>query len=102
MKRTSVLFALAAATAAGGAAAPQINSILNAGSYTLPGRPNYGIAPGSMFVVFGTELGPAGLQQASGSPLPTSLGGTSMRVTVGTTVVDAIMVYTSANQAAAI
>ena len=52
--------------ATGAAAAPQIGAILNAASYTLPGLPNYGIAPGSMFVVFGTELGPAALQQRSG------------------------------------
>lgn len=102
MKRTMLGAALFTAMATAAAAAPQIGAILNAASYTLPGLPNYGIAPGSMFVVFGTELGPAGLQQASGSPLPPSLGGTSMRVTVGATAVDAIMVYTSATQAAAI
>src|SRR5947207_3297285 len=84
------------------AAAPQIGAILNAASYALPGLPNSGIAPGSMFVVFGTGLGPAALQQASGFPLPATLGGTSMRVIAGTTVVDAIMVYTSATQVAAI
>ena len=84
------------------ASAPQISAILNAASYALPGLPNSGIAPGSMFVVFGTELGPTELQQAGGSPFPTTLGGTSMRITVGFTAVDAIMVYTSAAQVAAI
>ena len=94
--------ALMTATGDRGRSAPQIGAILNAASYTRPGLPNYGIAPGSMFVVFGTELGPAALQQAAGYPYPATLGGTSMRVTVGTTAVDAIMVYTSATQAAAI
>jgi uncharacterized protein (TIGR03437 family) len=83
-------------------AAPQIAAILNAASYSLPGLPNSAIAPGSMLVVFGTELGPAGLQQANGFPYPTTLGGTSIRITVGATSVDAIVVYTSATQVAAI
>lgn len=102
MKRTLVPAALFIATATATAAPPQIAAILNAASYIKPGLPNYGIAPGSMFVVFGTELGPAVLQQPAGYPYPTSLGATSMRVTVGATSVDAIMVYTSATQVAAI
>ena len=83
-------------------AAPQIRSILNAASYAQAGLPNSGIAQGSMFVVFGTGLGPGELRQAGGFPLQTSLGGTSIRVTVGTTTVDALMVYVLATQAAAI
>jgi uncharacterized protein (TIGR03437 family) len=83
-------------------AAPEIGAILNAASYALPGMPNSGIAQGSMFVVFGKELGPAELRQAAGFPLPTSLGGTSIRVTVGTTTVDALLVYVWATQVAAI
>ena len=74
-------------------AAPTIaqNGILNGGSYALPGLPNSGIAQGSIFVVFGQELGPATLVQVSSFPLPTSQGlaGTSIRVTVGGTTVDA-------------
>ena len=102
MKHTMVPAALLIAAATAAAAPPQIGAILNAASYTRPGLPNYGIAPGSMFVVFGSELGPAVLQQAAGYPYPTTLGATSMRVTVGTSTVDAIMVYTSATQVAAI
>ncbi len=102
MRRTMFAGAVIMAMSISAAAAPQIGAILNAASYTLPGLPNYAIAPGSMFVVFGTEMGPAVLQQASGFPFQTTLSGTSMRVTVGSTAVDAIMVYTSATQAAAI
>jgi len=83
-------------------APPQIGAIVNAASYALPGQSNSGIAQGSIFVVFGTELGPAELQQASGFPLPTTLGGTSMRVRIDATTVDAFMIYSSATQAAAI
>ncbi len=53
-------------------------------------------------MVFGTELGPAILQQASGFPLTATLGGTSLRVTVGVTTVDAVLLYTSATQVAGI
>ncbi len=83
-------------------AAPEIRAILNAASYAQPGMPNSGIARGSIFVVFGTELGPGDLRQAVGFPLPTSLGGTSIRVTVGATTVDALLVYVWATQVAAI
>lgn len=83
-------------------AAPEIRAILNAASYAPSGMPNSGIARGSMFVVFGTELGPGDLRQATGFPLTTSLGGTSIRVTVGATTVDAFLVYVWSTQVAAI
>jgi uncharacterized protein (TIGR03437 family) len=83
-------------------AAPEIRTILNAASYKGSGLPNSGIARGSMFVVFGVGLGPADLQQSAGFPLQKSLAGTSIRVTVGTTAVDALMVYAWATQVAAI
>ena len=72
----SKLAGICALLALPASAAPEIHAVLNAASYALPGAPNSGIARGSMFVVFGTELGPADLQQATGFPLPTSLGGT--------------------------
>lgn len=78
--------------------------IVNGASYALNGMPNAGIAQGAIFIVFGTNLGPASLVQASSFPLPTAAGlaGTSVRVTVGATSVDAIMLYTSATQVAAV
>ena len=81
---------------------PQVLGIVNAASYTPAGIPNSGIARGSIFVVFGTELGPADLMRADTFPLPTNLGGTSVRVAVGMTTVDALMLYTSASQVSAI
>jgi len=77
-------------------------SALNAASYALPGLLNYGVARGSMFVVFGQNIGPANLVQASAFPLPTQLGGTSVRVTVGGVTSNAIMVYSYLTQVAAI
>ena len=78
--------------------------IRNGGSYALPGLPNAGIAQGSIFIVFGQNLGPAKIVQVSSFPLPTSQGlaGTSIKVTVSGTTVDAIMLYTLASQVAAV
>jgi uncharacterized protein (TIGR03437 family) len=78
--------------------------VRNAASYTLPGLPNSGIAQGSLFIVFGQNMGPTKIVQVSSFPLPTSAGlaGTSIQVTVNGTNVDAIMLYTLATQVAAV
>ncbi|MBI4464977.1 MAG: hypothetical protein HY647_09760 [Acidobacteria bacterium] len=81
------------------------NGVLNGASYALPGLPNAGIAQGSIFIIFGQRLGPATLVKVSSFPLPTSppgLAGTSVKVAVGGTTVDAIMLYTSAGQVAVV
>ncbi|HET8548136.1 MAG TPA: hypothetical protein VFL57_09040 [Bryobacteraceae bacterium] len=83
-------------------AAPEIRSILNGASYALPGTPGSAIAQGSIFVIFGTELGPAALEQAAGFPLPTTLGGTSVRITSGSVSLDAPLLYVSERQVAGI
>jgi uncharacterized protein (TIGR03437 family) len=76
--------------------------IVNSASYAPVGLPSSAIAQGSIFVIFGTNMGPSALMQASTFPLPTALGGTSMKVTVNGTTTNPIMIYTSANQVAAI
>lgn len=76
--------------------------VVNAASYTLsPGAGN-AIAPGSIFIIFGTGLGPTQLVQASALPLDTSLAGTSVTVTAGGQNRNAYLVYSSATQVAAI
>jgi uncharacterized protein (TIGR03437 family) len=55
-----------------------------------------------MFIIFGQRLGPPNLTIVSEFPLPTSLAGTSVRVTVGGTSLDAYMIYTSPGQVAAV
>lgn len=70
------------------------NGIVNVASFALAGQPNGAIAPGSVVVIFGSNMGPAILQQAGAYPLPITLGGTSVKVTSGTTTTDAIMIYT--------
>jgi len=88
------------------AAVPTIASlgVRNSASYSLPGLPNAGIAQGSIFVIFGANLGPDKIVQVSSFPLPTSAGlsGTSVQVTVNGTSLYAIMLYTLVSQVAAI
>ncbi len=70
------------------AAQPAIVAVQNNYSYILPSLPNYGIAPGSLFVIVGTGLAMPGsqaypLQEASSTvPLPLTLNGASVSVTV--------------------
>ncbi len=55
-----------------------------------------------MFILFGRNMGPPALRLVNTFPLPADLAGTSIRVTVGGTTVNAIMIYTSFGQVAAI
>ena len=82
-------------------AQPVINGVLNAASYAVPGLPHSDIAQGSMFVVFGQQLGPVALQQAN-APFGAQLAGTSIRISGGGVTADAVLIYTSAAQVAAI
>src|SRR5215475_9921056 len=80
------------------------NGVVNAASYLSHQFSNYGIARGSMFVVFGSALGPVDLVQASNFPLPTSdgLAGTRVLVNIGGYSASCPMIYSSLNQIAAI
>jgi uncharacterized protein (TIGR03437 family) len=71
--------------------------VVNAASFAA-GR----LAQGSMFSLFGTNLGPVNGVQASDYPLPAALGDTSVRVSVGGRSFDAWMLYSSAGQINAI
>ncbi len=67
---------------------PSITLIQNNYSYLVPLQPNYGIAPGSLFLIMGTNLADATTAattaQSSVAPgLPASLNGASVTVTVG-------------------
>lgn len=86
-------------TAAAAWAQPRVTQVSNSASYDAL------IAPGSIFVAFGTGLGPAAIVQAPSLPLATTLGGTSIRFTPasgGGASVDAFMVYTLATQVSGI
>jgi len=85
-------------------AAPSIaaQGVKNAASYADPQLPNGSIAQGSIFNVFGSNMGPAALANAPSLPLPTTLSGTTVTVTITGSVNQCFMVYTSAGQVAAI
>jgi uncharacterized protein (TIGR03437 family) len=85
-------------------AAPVISpgGIVNAASYTGPGAPGSGIAQGALFSLFGKGLGPAEGVAAQAFPLGKALAGTSVQVTSGTRVLDAIPVFVSSGQINAI
>src|SRR5438105_15012762 len=105
----SIMITASAATMAYAQPAIGSGGVLNAASYAFEGLPNSAIAQGSIFVVFGTALGPpppSGQVATSASfPLPTVLPastGTSIDVTVNGTTVHALMIYTSPTQIAAV
>ena len=111
MKRFLALFCLLALTVLAAipahAQTPTIipDGVRNGASYSLTGMPNSGIAQGSIMVIFGDNLGPANIVQVSQFPLPTTppgLAGTSVKVTVGNTTVQCIMLYTVKTQVAAV
>ncbi len=82
-------------------AQPVVTAVENNFSYTLPGLPNYGIAQGSIFVIFGTNLASAssGLQAL---PLQTTVDGVSVQISVGGAVTQALLYYVMPNQLAGV
>lgn len=80
----------------GGPAAPSITMVQNNYSYILPNAPNYGIAPGTLFIVVGSAMAapgsPAVLQNPS-NPLPQTLNGSTVSVTVNGTTVQPAFYY---------
>ncbi len=86
---------MAAATLA--AQNPQLNLVVNAASGIVPGFPNSGIAQGALFRLWGVGLGPSTLQIAT-PPLPPSLSGTSITVTVSGTTVTVPMYFVGIGQ----
>lgn len=86
----------------GGGGGPTITDVQNAATNIPSGLPNGALAQGALFVVKGSNLGPATFTQATSFPLPKSIGLTSITVTVGSTTVDCIMFYSLARQVSAI
>lgn len=101
MKSTFRILAVSALAVCAANAQPSVSAVLNNASYALPGLPNSGIAQGSLMAIFGTGLA-SGNMTATSFPLQTNMGGTSVRVTSGSTNVDALMIYTTAGQLGAI
>lgn len=87
---------VAAALAWGQPVLRSTDPVVNGGSYAP------GIAPGSIFVVFGTNLAGPDVVLNQSLPLQTTLGGVSIRFAPvsGGTAINAMMVYTTRNQVA--
>jgi uncharacterized protein (TIGR03437 family) len=85
-------------------AQPYINyrGIVNGASYTPPGPIGSQIAQGSVFSIFGSGLGPAALVQVSSFPLQPALAGVSVKITQGSTTVNALPIFVLAGQVDAI
>jgi uncharacterized protein (TIGR03437 family) len=74
---------------------------VNAASYANPVLPTSGIAQGSLFTIFGSNLGPSS-SPALAFPLSTTLGGVSIAVSQSAKTVAAIPVFVSGSQVNAI
>ncbi len=99
----TLVLALPMAAAAG----PVINNVLNNYSYIPAGFPNSGIAPGSIFTIFGARLssplsGPLQLESSAGKGIPTTLAGATISVSVGGKTVSPGMYYAIPTQIAAV
>jgi uncharacterized protein (TIGR03437 family) len=77
-------------------------SVYNAASFMPSGVPAGAIAQGSIFTIFGAQLGPAKSVSASSFPLGTALAGVSINIVQGSTSVSAIPLFVSAGQINAI
>ena len=79
---------------------PSVNAggIVNAASYAFAGLPSAGIGQGSIFAIFGNNLGPTPYQQPSGYPIPTTLGGVTVKVTSGSTTANTYLFLVSSGQ----
>ncbi len=84
------------------AATPAISSVMNAATNIVQALGNGAIAPGSIFVVKGSGLGPFSISISQSPFQTTTLNGTSVAVTVGATTVNCPMYYTSDGQVAAL
>jgi uncharacterized protein (TIGR03437 family) len=81
-------------------AQPAISAVVNNFSATPAGVPNYGIAEGSLFVIFGSGLANATSPEQSSAPpgLPTDVSGVTVSVTVNGTTEPAYLYYVSPGQ----
>jgi uncharacterized protein (TIGR03437 family) len=95
---TSITLQFTTFGVSGAPSGPTITQVINNFSFIPAGFSNSGIAPGSLFVIIGSGLAPASaqalpLQSSSGSGLPTTLNGASVKVTVNGTSVTPAFYY---------
>lgn len=102
--RLALLVCLALPAAAQLSLQPVIayRGVLNSASLAPPGLPNGGIARGSVFTIFGANLGPATPSTVSVFPLTPTFNGVNLSVSQSGTSVSAIPIFVSSNQINAI
>jgi uncharacterized protein (TIGR03437 family) len=88
-------------TVSGPSTPPTSIGLANNYSYTQGGLPNYGIAQGSIFDIFGTNLAATSTPLQS-VPLSTSLAGVTVTVKVNNTTTNVILYYVTPTQIAGI
>jgi uncharacterized protein (TIGR03437 family) len=87
---------------------PTITQIQNNYGLIVPGLPNYGIAPGTIFIIRGTNLASVpvssitSLQSSAAPGIPSTLNGATITVTVGSFTAHPGMYYAGATQIAAV
>ena len=96
--RLSLLFCVASAAVQAQLPAIFPHGVVNAASLLSPGLPAGSIAQGSIFSIFGTNLGPATGVQATTFPLGNTLSGVSITATQGSNVVNILPVYVQQGQ----
>lgn len=89
---------LVQAPAVVGAPVVPAGGAVNAASYAVASFPYGSIAQGSIFTIFGQELGPGVPIAASQFPLATELGGVTVSVSRGGSAVQAVLLYVSTGQ----
>ncbi len=100
MRRLYILAVLVALSCCEALAAPYIyyRGILNAASFSAQGLPNGPIARGSIFTIFGRDLGPAEGVSVSRFPLGNELAGVSIEVCRGASCTPAIPLFVRSDQ----
>ena len=76
--------------------APTVGGLVNNYSGIKPGLPNYGIAQGSIFSIYGTNF--SATAEGATLPLQTKLNGASVSVTVNGTTTNPLLYYVSSGQ----
>ncbi len=82
-------------------AQPSVLALQNNYSGTKPGLPNYGISPGSLFIIAGTDLATSS-NTAEAFPLTNNLNGSSVSVTVNGTITQPTLYYVLPTQIGAV
>src|ERR1700685_3824929 len=101
----NALAALALILPPTGMAQPVINAVVNNFSGVVPGLPSYGIAPASLFVIYGAGLcasDPLVTQTSVAPGLPQKLNGMTISVTVNGITTTPAIYYAIPTQVAAV